>query len=151
MDNGFFNRPIIARSQILVHRRRPGKRISALFRRRTSPEVHLRLWCKLPEVSTFSLSYALACYQICIVKCLYSYTDDLPEIVFKTTAQECKMSTSGWRACPYTPCRLFPTRRTSKFKKNFLSSIFKNTEHQIMAYKSTVEVVTFEMGLCLSC
>ena len=33
--------------------------------------------------------------QICIAKCLYSYIEDLPETFVKTTAQECKMSTSG--------------------------------------------------------
>ena len=33
INNGFFNRPIMARIQILVHRWRPKTRISALFRR----------------------------------------------------------------------------------------------------------------------
>ena len=33
--------------------------------------------------------------HICIAKCLYSYIEDLPETFVKTTAQECKMSTSG--------------------------------------------------------
>ena len=32
--------------------------------------------------------------QICIAKCLYSYIEDLPETLVKTTAQEWKMSTS---------------------------------------------------------
>ena len=38
------------------------------------------------------------CYQIWIVECLYSFGDDLPESLGKTTAQECKKSTYGWRA-----------------------------------------------------
>ena len=37
-------------------------------------------------------------YRIYIAKCLNSYRDDLPKNLFKITAQECKMSTSGWRA-----------------------------------------------------
>ena len=37
-------------------------------------------------------------YQIFIVKCLRSYRHDLPENFGKTTAQECKKSTSGWCA-----------------------------------------------------
>ena len=36
--------------------------------------------------------------QICMAKCLYSYRDDLPKNFFKIAAQECKKSTSGWRA-----------------------------------------------------
>ena len=35
IDNDFFNRPIMARTQIPVHKWRPRTRISALFRRRT--------------------------------------------------------------------------------------------------------------------
>ena len=35
IDNGFLNRPIMARTHILVHRWGPRTRISALFRRRT--------------------------------------------------------------------------------------------------------------------
>ena len=35
IDNDFFNRPIMARIQIPVHKWRPRTRISALFRRRT--------------------------------------------------------------------------------------------------------------------
>ena len=36
---------------------------------------------------------------MCIAKCLYSYRDDLPENLGKTTAQEGKKkSTSSWRA-----------------------------------------------------
>ena len=34
IDNGLFNRPIMTRTQILVHRLGPRTRISALFRRR---------------------------------------------------------------------------------------------------------------------
>ena len=32
-------------------------------------------------------------YQICIARCLYSYRDDFPETLGKTTAPECKKST----------------------------------------------------------
>ena len=35
------------------------------------------------------------CYQIWTAKCLYSQSDNWPEILGKTTAQECKKSTSG--------------------------------------------------------
>ena len=35
INNGLFNRPIIKRTQILVHRLGPRTRISALFRRRS--------------------------------------------------------------------------------------------------------------------
>jgi len=34
-------------------------------------------------------------YQICIVKCLYSYRDDFPKNLFQITAEGCKKSTSG--------------------------------------------------------
>ena len=37
-------------------------------------------------------------FQICIAKSLFSYRDDLPKNLFKIIAQECKKSTSGWRA-----------------------------------------------------
>ena len=37
-------------------------------------------------------------YRIYIAKCLNSYRDDLRKNLFKITAQECKTSTSGWRA-----------------------------------------------------
>ena len=37
-------------------------------------------------------------YHICIAKCFYSYTDELPENLIKTTAEEFKKSTSGLRA-----------------------------------------------------
>lgn len=36
-------------------------------------------------------------YKICIAKCLYSFRDDFPENLGKTTTQDCKKSTSGWR------------------------------------------------------
>ena len=37
-------------------------------------------------------------YQICIAKCFYFHRDDLTKHLFKITAQECKKSSSGWRA-----------------------------------------------------
>ena len=37
-------------------------------------------------------------HHICIAKCLNSYRDNFPKKLFKITAQECKKSTSGWRA-----------------------------------------------------
>ena len=37
-------------------------------------------------------------YQITIAKCLYSYREDLPKILFKITAQEYKKSTFDWPA-----------------------------------------------------
>ena len=36
-------------------------------------------------------------WQICIAKFLFSYKEDLPEILNQTTAQWCKNFTSGWR------------------------------------------------------
>ena len=42
-----FNRPIVVCTQIQVHRWRPSTGISALFRRRTSPEIKFRLWRRL--------------------------------------------------------------------------------------------------------
>ena len=38
------------------------------------------------------------CYQICVAKCPYSDRDDPLENLFKTTAQDGKKSTSGWRS-----------------------------------------------------
>ena len=56
IDDGIYNRPIIARTRILVQRWKPTMRISALFRRRT---FHLcyrletsRLWCQNPKFFT---------------------------------------------------------------------------------------------------
>ena len=37
-------------------------------------------------------------YQICVAKCPYSDRDDPLENLFKTTAQDGKKSTSGWRS-----------------------------------------------------
>ena len=45
-------------------------------------------------------------HQICIAKCLYSYTDDLPKYLFKITAQGCKKKTSGWRPSLHGSCWL---------------------------------------------
>ena len=45
----------------------------------------------------------------------------------------------------------FPQPTYVQIQEKFLSSIFKNTEHQIMAYKSTVEEVTFEMLRAYAC
>ena len=36
-------------------------------------------------------------HQICMVKCLNSYREDLRKILFKIKAQVRKSSTSGWR------------------------------------------------------
>ena len=47
IDNGSFNRPIMARTQILIHRWGPRTSISALFRRRAKPEFSFRLWRRL--------------------------------------------------------------------------------------------------------
>ena len=44
IDDGIYNRPIIARTRILVQRWRPRTRISVLFRRRT---FHLTVWYRL--------------------------------------------------------------------------------------------------------
>ena len=41
IDNGFVNRPIMARTQILVHRWGPRTKTSALFRRRTNQSLVL--------------------------------------------------------------------------------------------------------------
>ena len=56
IDDGIYNRPIIARTRILVQRWKPRTRISVLFRRRT---FHLcyrletsRLWCQNPKFFT---------------------------------------------------------------------------------------------------
>ena len=37
---------------------------------------------------------------MCIAKCLYTYGDNMPENVGKTTPQECKTSTSGHSKTP---------------------------------------------------
>ena len=50
------------------------------------------------STGTVPFSLLLWDYHICIAKCLYSYTDDLPENLTKTTAKEFKKSTSGLRA-----------------------------------------------------
>ena len=50
-----------------------------------------------PEVNLFSFNMPCR-FQICIPKSLFSYRDDLPKNLFKIIAQECKKSTSGWRA-----------------------------------------------------
>ena len=50
-----------------------------------------------PEVNLFSFNMPFR-VQICIAKSLFSYRDDLPKNLFKIIAQECKKSTSGWRA-----------------------------------------------------
>ena len=54
---------------------------STFFERRTSTESELFF--------SFDMRWR---YQICVVKCLYSYRDDLPKILFKITAQVCKKS-----------------------------------------------------------
>ena len=44
-------------------------------------------------------SFNIPCrFQISIAKSLFSYRDNLPKNLFKIIAQECKKSTSGWRA-----------------------------------------------------
>ena len=50
-----------------------------------------------PEVSFISLLMPWR-HHICMAKWFYSYRDDLPKGLFKITAEECKKSTSGWRA-----------------------------------------------------
>ena len=50
IDNGTFNRAIMVRSQILVHRREPRTWISALFYRPTYPEVKFLLWSRLLHI-----------------------------------------------------------------------------------------------------
>ena len=54
---------------------------STFFERRTSTESELFF--------SFDMRWR---YQICVAKCLYSYRDDLPKILFKITAQVCKKS-----------------------------------------------------------
>ena len=48
-----------------------------------------------PEVRLFFPFQMSWRYQIWTAKCRYSQSDDWPEILGKTTAQECKKSTSG--------------------------------------------------------
>ena len=67
------------------------------------------------------------CYQICLVKLLYSYTDDLSEKTAKVAAQKGKTSTSGWRAsvvqkwpCLSSPILWYTQSNATRLKLMFL-------------------------------
>ena len=67
------------------------------------------------------------CYQICLVKLLYSYADDLSEKTAKVAAQKGKTSTSGWRAsvvqkwpCLSSPILWYTQSNATRLKLMFL-------------------------------
>lgn len=61
-------------------------------------------------------------FQICLAKCLFSYADDLAEDMGMFAAQECKTSSSCWRAFPQKrPCLSSVARsKTEKSRINLL-------------------------------
>ena len=60
---------------------------------------HQRFWATYVNRKWVFFSFNILWrHQICIAKSLYYYRDDLPKRLFKITAQECKKTTSGWRA-----------------------------------------------------
>ena len=51
-----------------------------------------------PEMRPFLFWYVSTLANLDCPKCLYSFSDDLPESLGQSTVQECKKSTSGWSA-----------------------------------------------------
>ena len=62
--------------------------------------------------------------RICIATCLYTHRDDLPENLGKTTAQEWKKSTSGWRARSKMSLLKLEYRRFSWRVHNYIRIFF---------------------------
>ena len=61
-------------------------------------------------------------FQICLARCLFSFADDLSEEMGMLAAQECKTSSSCWRAFPQKrPCLSSVARsKTEKSRINLL-------------------------------
>ena len=87
--------PIVTQWRCVKHQ---GGRQSQLFCSKGASKQR-RFWAThVNRKWTYSLLIFLVASKICIAKSLFYYRDDLPKNLFKIIAQECKKSTSGWRA-----------------------------------------------------
>ena len=91
----FLIKTIVFFLRLLSRRRRRRRILKSLFRE----FKQRRFWAKHlnRKWAFFSFNKPWR-YHICIATCLNSYRDDLRKNLLKITAQECKKSTSGWRA-----------------------------------------------------
>ena len=93
---------------------------------------------------TYSLLIFLVASKICIAKSLFYYRDDLPKTLFKIIAQECKKSTSGWRASLKMVATFWTSSINNRCSKKW--EILRNTPSTENPWKLLITTISLELS-----